>query len=65
MPSQNAAKNKRQALVGDPARGSATGESTEAGRARRMAALKKVAGIWAKRKDIPADGLEYERELRG
>jgi hypothetical protein len=36
---------------------------TEA-RKRRTAALKKVAGIWADRTDIPADGLQYERELR-
>lgn len=39
--------------------------STAAGRARRRAALKKVAGIWAHREDLPADALEYERELRG
>ena len=32
--------------------------------ARRMAALKKVAGIWIHRPDIPADGLDYQRELR-
>ncbi len=36
----------------------------EARRARRMAALKKVAGIWSLRSDIPADGLEYQRDLR-
>jgi hypothetical protein len=39
-------------------------ESIEARRARRMAALKKVAGIWAERPDIPADGLDYQRALR-
>jgi hypothetical protein len=39
-------------------------ESIEARRARRMAALRKVAGIWSDRPDIPADGLEYQRELR-
>ena len=39
-------------------------ESIETRRARRMAALKKVAGIWAHRSDIPADGLDYQRELR-
>jgi hypothetical protein len=33
-------------------------------RQRRLAALKKVAGIWSSRQDIPADGLEYQRELR-
>jgi hypothetical protein len=39
-------------------------DTIEARRARRLAALKKVAGIWADRADIPADGLLYERELR-
>ncbi|MES2074052.1 MAG: hypothetical protein V4462_00395 [Pseudomonadota bacterium] len=39
-------------------------DTIEARRARRMAALKKVAGIWSQRPDIPADGLEYQRELR-
>lgn len=39
-------------------------DTLEARRARRMAALKKVAGIWAHRPDIPADGLEYQRQLR-
>lgn len=39
-------------------------ESIEKRRARRMAALKKVADIWARRPDIPADGLDYQRELR-
>lgn len=38
--------------------------SIEARRARRMAALKKVAGIWSHRADIPADGLDYQRALR-
>lgn len=42
----------------------AAGDTVEARRARRMAALKKVAGIWLDRPDIPADGLEYQRELR-
>jgi hypothetical protein len=36
-------------------------DTIEARRARRMAALKKVAGIWSQRPDIPADGLEYVR----
>jgi hypothetical protein len=31
---------------------------------RRIAALRAVAGIWADRPDLPADGLQYERELR-
>ncbi|MES3022906.1 MAG: hypothetical protein V4857_15135 [Pseudomonadota bacterium] len=39
-------------------------DTIEARRARRMAALKKVAGIWSQRSDIPADGLEYQRALR-
>lgn len=39
-------------------------EAIEARRARRMAALKKVAGIWSDRPDIPADGLQYQRILR-
>jgi hypothetical protein len=30
----------------------------------RLASLRRVAGIWANRTDIPADGLQYERELR-
>ncbi|MBJ7313372.1 hypothetical protein ACFOLJ_12730 [Rugamonas sp. CCM 8940] len=33
-------------------------------RRRRAAALKRIAGLWADRKDIPADGLEYQREMR-
>jgi hypothetical protein len=33
-------------------------------RKRRIATLRRVAGIWANRTDIPADGIEYERELR-
>jgi hypothetical protein len=30
----------------------------------RVAAIRRFAGLWATRQDIPADGLEYERELR-
>lgn len=30
----------------------------------RLASLRRVAGIWADRSDIPADGLQYERQLR-
>lgn len=33
-------------------------------RKHRIASLRRVAGIWADRTDIPADGLDYERELR-
>ncbi len=39
-------------------------DTAEERRARRMGALKQAAGIWAKREDIPADGLEYQRNLR-
>lgn len=38
--------------------------SEEPRRQRRLASLRRVAGIWANRTDIPADGLQYERELR-
>jgi hypothetical protein len=41
------------------------GDTIEARRARRMAALQKIAGMWVDRADIPADGLEYQRDLRG
>jgi hypothetical protein len=30
----------------------------------RLASLHRIAGLWAERTDIPADGLEYERQLR-
>lgn len=33
-------------------------------RQERLKILKRIAGMWAKRSDIPADGLDYERELR-
>lgn len=36
----------------------------EANRARRIAALKEIVGLWSERTDIPKDGLEYERMLR-
>ena len=45
-------------------RGSILEATIEARRTRRMAALRKVAGIWAHRPDSPADGLEYQRALR-
>ena len=52
-------------MLGATARGESVVEDTiEARRARRMAALKKVAGIWMNRPDIPADGLDYQRKLR-
>ncbi|HEU4375028.1 MAG TPA: hypothetical protein VFS02_16140 [Telluria sp.] len=40
-----------------------TDPQIEAGKLR-LASLRRVAGIWADRIDIPADGLQYERELR-
>jgi hypothetical protein len=33
-------------------------------RRRRLAALTTIAGIWSQRDDIPADGLNYQREMR-
>ncbi|WLI88593.1 hypothetical protein Q4S45_17985 [Massilia sp. R2A-15] len=39
-------------------------DSVEGRRARRMDALKLIAGIWKDRTDIPADGVEYQRQLR-
>jgi hypothetical protein len=39
-------------------------DTIEMRRARRRAALEKIAGIWSNRADIPADGLEYQRQLR-
>lgn len=39
-------------------------ETLSDARRRRAAALKRIAGLWADRADIPADGLEYQRELR-
>jgi hypothetical protein len=39
-------------------------EPPEAARERRVASVRRIAGIWADRTDIPADGLEYERTLR-
>lgn len=39
-------------------------ETVEIRRARRAEALKHIAGIWAKRPDIPNDGLEYQRRMR-
>lgn len=31
---------------------------------RRLEALKGIFGLWADRKDIPKDGVEYQRQLR-
>lgn len=56
-PVENAARDA-------PAKPADTTDTVEWRRARRMAALRKVSGMWASRKDIPADGLEYQREMR-
>lgn len=39
-------------------------DTVEGRRARRMMALKAVAGLWKDRADIPADALEYQRAMR-
>lgn len=39
-------------------------DTVEERRARRMRALRKVAGLWADRDDIPSDALEYQRATR-
>lgn len=39
-------------------------EAREVARRRRIASLRRVAGAWATRTDIPSDSLLYERELR-
>ena len=36
----------------------------EARRNRRLAALTAASGLWRDRTDIPADGVEYQRDLR-
>lgn len=52
--------------TGDQKNTTAEHDTTEKANARqrRIDALRRIAGMWAERKDIPADGLEYERELR-
>lgn len=52
--------------TGDQKNTTAEHDATEKANARqrRIDALRQIAGMWAERKDIPADGLEYERELR-
>lgn len=40
-------------------------ESMPADRARRILELSKVFGMWKGRTDIPTDGLEYQRLMRG
>lgn len=39
-------------------------ETVAEGRQRRLNAVRKVAGIWKDRQDIPTDGLAYERLMR-
>ena len=58
---QHPAANPSSESTAKPA---VTAESVEDRRARRLAALRKIAGMWAHRTDIPADGLEYERDMR-
>lgn len=36
----------------------------ETNRARRIAALKEIFGLWVERTDIPKDGLDYQRMMR-
>ena len=57
----NPVESAIQDATAKPAGQADTGEER---RARRMAALRKVAGMWAERKDIPADSLEYQRAMR-
>lgn len=40
------------------------GINDPAARQRRIDALQRVAGMWADRKDIPVDGLDYQRAMR-
>ncbi|NRR29219.1 hypothetical protein HSX11_03375 [Oxalobacteraceae bacterium] len=40
-------------------------ETIEERRQRRRAAIQKSVGLWKDRTDIPTDGLEYQRQLRG
>jgi hypothetical protein len=49
---------------GPPATNETDADQRAKARQQRVAALRRVAGIWADRTDIPADGLKYERELR-
>jgi len=44
----------------DPAKDNSLAQA----RRRRVEALRRVAGIWADRTDIPADSLTYQSELR-
>lgn len=39
-------------------------DTVEGRRARRMNALKAVAGLWKDREDLPAEALEYQRAMR-
>ena len=64
MATPNLSLDENVVLNGAPSNPHTDEDTIEARRARRMAALRKTAGMWADRKDIPADGLEYQREMR-
>jgi hypothetical protein len=55
--------NPDEAGTENPIEQATPGARAEA-RKLRLASLRRVAGIWANRADIPADGLQYEQELR-
>lgn len=55
---------KPQTTPKDPVTVEGGADARMQARERRFASLRRVAGIWADRTDIPADGLQYERTLR-
>ena len=55
---------KHPALVASMSDATDDEDTIEGRRARRMKALLPVAGLWVNRKDIPADGLEYQQAMR-
>lgn len=57
-------KESERARARDEKSGASLEAQAEMRRQQRMEALKLIAGIWADREDIPADGLEYQRKLR-
>lgn len=65
MKAQEIPIDNQEPTLGDPEHGLVVEKLTEEERAKRLAVLMKGFGIWANRKDIPADGLDYEREMRG
>lgn len=56
--------DKPQTLPEDLLTDEEDADARQQARELRLASLRRVAGIWAERTDIPADGLEYERTLR-